>query len=212
MKIKKSIPKLVILCILLGSQSIFTHAQPSDTFGERQQFIMASAAQANSSWEHAAPFEASTRFAVGKDQEARAILEIHIDQGGLNSTTFKTAPEFSFIFIMNCYMRWKDSGKLTPALKQKIKTYVTNAYGKEDGRGTYNHRWMRSAALMLAYQEWPDEMKWVFKRENGQVTDRDGSAYFLNELNRLVHYGHEEYNSSTYVIHSTVPIQCIKCL
>ena len=211
-----------VVC-LFSSLIVPIHAQPSDGFEDRKQIIIDALVASSeiiesdneNDYKNAADW-ANACFAKGEDEKGRYILNYLIDltnedgDRGLTTQLFLD-PEFSLVATMACYLRWKDNpDKITPDLRQKIKAYVTNAYGKEDGRGTYNHLWMRSAGLMLAHQEWPDEMQWVFERDSSEVIDRDGRRYFENELNEMVHTGHQEYGSSTYFRHTTAPLQIIR--
>lgn len=151
-----------------------------------------------------AHFEAQAKFAVGDDEGARAIVEQALQ---VKPIVEYYDPEFPLWSTMDCYLRWKDvPGKYSDGLKERTRDYVAAARIPSDAT-TYNHRWMLAAGLMLAYQEWGEEVV-AYKYSEADPT---GEAYVRAELERIVQRGHTEYNSETYYILSLGPIHSLYC-
>ena len=151
-----------------------------------------------------AHFEVQAKFAVGDDEGAREIIDQALR---VKPIVEYYDPEFPLWSTMDCYLRWKDvPGKYTDELKERTRDYISAARIPSDAT-TYNHHWMLAAGLMLAYQEWGEEVV-AYKYSEKDPT---GEAYVRAELERIVQRGHTEYNSETYYILSLGPIHSLYC-
>ena len=195
----------MIGCLAVGSWLIPAAAE---TIDERAAAVVAEAASEQVNWDSendykTAPMVASASFASGRDEEARAIL---VRQLAARPLTAYFDPEFPLYSTMHCYLRWKDvPGKYPPQLRQQTLDYVAAAR-EPSSATTYNHHWMLAAGLILAYQEWGDQIGYVYKNN---PADRSGRAWAIKELDRLVRFTHGEELSETYARFTYGPILTI---
>ena len=138
-----------------------------------------------------AHFVVQANFALGNMERARQIAARAIEKRPL--VKYYDA-EFPLWSTMDCYMRWKDvPGAYTDELKEKTRDYVATAKEPSDAV-TYNHHWMLAAGLILAYQEWGDEVVSYRYSKN----DATGKQWVLSQFARIVRRGHPETLADTY--------------
>ena len=182
------------ICVVIALAAVACASEA--TFEERAGKLLALQADSYISWSsensfNMAHFTAQANFAMGRAEKAREIIGRAIERRPLVEYY---DPEFPLWSTMDCYMRWKDvPGMYTPELKQKTMEYVAAAKVPSDAT-TYNHRWMLAAGLVLADQEWGDQIvSYRFSKE-----DPTGKGWALAQLERIVHRGHPETLADTY--------------
>ncbi|MBN2296329.1 MAG: hypothetical protein JXM70_28125 [Pirellulales bacterium] len=176
--------------------NVFTAEPTGETFKDRAAVILQKQAESPIDWSYEnsykmAHFVVQANFAEGNVERGRQVAARAMKRRPL--VDYYDA-EFPLWSTMDCFMRWKDvPGVYTAELKQKTRDYVAAAKEPSDAT-TYNHHWLLAAGLILAYQQWGDEVV-SYRFSDEDVT---GKQWALEQFERIVHRGHPETLADTY--------------
>lgn len=142
---------------------------------------------------------AQARFANGMNEEARKMVNYHLDK------LHPHDPGFQLWACMDTYFRWKHKYD-APLLDKTKRTMLKTIYfARKNNKLTENKILMLTAACYLSRQAWPDAKfasRWL-------PDDPDGKKLLLEKMEEYTHRGEREHNSPTYYVHHYGPFRSI---